>query len=432
MNKLGDDQLSLIQLPFKNKNYQAFAVARLTKQAVDEGYDGVIFLTGAEQARRNDMGVQSVISSIQSEEVTNASNMIPASSIPASGEMPVVKQINIINPEGDNIFDGLVDAETGRYIPGTNSTDDRAFLETTKDGAVQGKELTEIVPSKDTVKQLLDEDTTVEVGDMILDETGYKTLYDVAIPKRLRQIVDRTNVKDKPEVRKMDIEVDQSRSKIEQMEMDASYKAGMLQTIEATTDPDGMVNLTRRLSGQRHNDLILGMDEFIMNPTAHPIDGAQLVVAREMLSLGRDMLKNPGAFNLATEPMDSFSIADALSTAREAYQNDPDMFKYIVMRLEDTIDEGGNMMFADYSGVDFDVNAAAQFVEAELDDGAEFVDRTRRVINVLREEADDTIGAEGSRIVKGNNGIYFTEEFKKHVSEMGLPRMRKGGLVSPK
>ena len=155
MNKLGDDQLSLIQLPFKNKNYQAFAVARLTKQAVDEGYDGVIFLTGAEQARRNDMGVQSVISSIQSEEVTNASNMIPASSIPASGEMPVVKQINIINPEGDNIFDGLVDAETGRYIPGTNSTDDRAFLETTKDGAVQGKELTEIVPSKDTVKQLL-------------------------------------------------------------------------------------------------------------------------------------------------------------------------------------------------------------------------------------------------------------------------------------
>ena len=34
--------------------------------------------------------------------------------------------------------------------------------------------------------------------------------------------------------------------------------------------------------------------------------------------------------------------------------------------------------------------------------------------------------------VKGNNGIYFTDEFKKHVSEMGLPRMRKGGLVSPK
>ena len=48
---------------------------------------------------------------------------------------------------------------------------------------------------------------------MILDETGYKTLYDVAIPKRLRQIVDRTNVKDKPEVRKMDIEVVQSKSK---------------------------------------------------------------------------------------------------------------------------------------------------------------------------------------------------------------------------
>ena len=65
MNKLGDDQLSLIQLPFKNKNYQAFAVARLTKQAVDEGYDGVIFLTGAEQARRNENGVQSVISSIR-------------------------------------------------------------------------------------------------------------------------------------------------------------------------------------------------------------------------------------------------------------------------------------------------------------------------------------------------------------------------------
>ena len=76
-----------------------------------------------------------------------------------------------------------------------------------EDGNILGKELTQIVPSKDTVKQLLDEDTTVEVGDMVLDETGYKTLYDVAIPKRLRQIVDRTNVTDKPEVRKMDIEV---------------------------------------------------------------------------------------------------------------------------------------------------------------------------------------------------------------------------------
>ena len=253
MNKLGDDQL-LIQLPFKNKNYQAFAVARLTKRAVDEGYDGVIFLTGAEQARRNDMGVQSVISSIQSEEVTNASNMIPASSIPASGEMPVVKQINIINPEGDNIFDGLVDAETGRYIPGTNSTDDRAFLETTKDGAVQGKELTEIVPSKDTVKQLLNEDTTVEVKDMILDETGYKTLYDVAIPKRLRQIVDRTNVKDKPEVRKMDIEVVQSKSQYEQMM--SNYREDMLQAIEASTDPDGIFNVTRPINRDRHTGLI--------------------------------------------------------------------------------------------------------------------------------------------------------------------------------
>ena len=54
------------------------------------------------------------------------------------------------------------------------------------------------------------------------------------------------------------------------------------------------------------------------------------------------------------------------------------MFAYIVMRLEDTIDDAGNMMFADYNGVDFDVDAAAQFVEAELDDADEFVDRTRR------------------------------------------------------
>ena len=112
MNKLGDDQLSLIQLPFKNKNYQAFAVARLTKQAVDEGYDGVIFLTGAEQARRNQNGVESIIGSVQSTEVGPPDGMIP----PAGGETPIVKQINIINPDGDNIFDGLVDAETGRYL----------------------------------------------------------------------------------------------------------------------------------------------------------------------------------------------------------------------------------------------------------------------------------------------------------------------------
>ena len=77
LNKESASALSRIQLPFKNKNYQAFAVARLTKRAVDEGYDGVIFLTGAEQARRNEMGVESVIDSIQSEEVANASNMIP-------------------------------------------------------------------------------------------------------------------------------------------------------------------------------------------------------------------------------------------------------------------------------------------------------------------------------------------------------------------
>ena len=111
-----------------------------------------------------------------------------------------------------------------------------------------------------------------------------------------------------------------------------------------------------------------------------------LLLHGEMLSLGGDMLKNPRAFGLATEPMDSFSVADALRTAREAYQNDPNMFAYIVMRLEDTIDDAGNMMFADFSGVDFDVDAARKFVEADIDDADEFVTRTRRLIMNIREE----------------------------------------------
>ena len=102
------------------------------------------------------------------------------------------------------------------------------------------------------------------------------------------------------------------------------------------------------------------------------------------------------------------------------------------MRLEDTIDDAGNMMFADSGGVDFDVDAARKFVEADIDDADELCYSYQTSDNEHQRRSRRYNQAEGPRLVKGNNGIYFTDEFKKHVSEMGLPRMRKGGLVSPK
>ena len=418
LNKESASSLSRIQLPFKNKNYQAFAVARLTKRAVDEGYDGVIFLTGAEQARRNENGVESVIDSIVSVEVENPGNMIPPT---PDREMPIVKQINIINPEGDNIFDGLVDTETGRYIPGTNSTDDRMFLEQDGDGNILGKELTQIVPSKDTVKRLLDEDTTVEVGDMVLDETGYKTLYDVAIPKRLRQIVDRTKVTDKPEVRKMDIEV--GRQGVDSELWDSFDAREMVSVFDDLSDNDGTFHMTRRMQADDSGSIILGLDQMKIYNADHPFDEARLHVVRNILDIGARSLIDGNHTN--------FSVGRAMEEGRRIYLNNPERHKYVVMQLDDAVNDAGNMMFPDSGGIDFDPVAAERFVASEIVDEDELLENTKNMFQRIQLEAELSTQT-AARTVTGNNGIYFTEEFKKHVSEMGLPRMRKGGLVSPK
>ena len=388
MNKESASSLSRIQLPFKNKNYQAFAVARLTKRAVDEGYDGVIFLTGAEQARRNENGIESVIDSIQSAEVGPPAGMTP----PAGGETPIIKRIDIINPEGDNIFDGLVDTETGRYIPGTNSTDDRMFLEQDGDGNIIGKELTQIVPSKDTVKRLLDEDTTVEVGDMVLDETGYKTLYDVAIPKRLRQIIDRTKVTDKPEVRKMDIEV--GAQGVDSELWDSFDAREMVSVFDDLSDNDGTFHMTRRMEADDSGSIILGLDQMKIYNTEHPFDDARLHVVRNILDIGARSLIDGGNTN--------FSVGRAMEEGRRIYLNNPERHQYIVMQLDDAVNDAGDMMFPDSGGIDFDYVAAQRFVASEIVDEDELLNNTKNMFQRIQLEAEFATNI-GARTVEGKD-----------------------------
>ena len=101
------------------------------------------------------------------------------------------------------------------------------------------------------------------------------------------------------------------------------------------------------------------------------------------------------------------------------------------MQLDDAVNDAGDMMFPDSGGIDFDPVAAQRFVASEIVDEDELLENTRRLFEKIQFEAEMSTET-AARTITGNNGIYFTEEFKKHVSEMGLPRMRKGGLVSPK
>ena len=50
--------------------------------------------------------------------------------------------------------------------------------------------------------------------------------------------------------------------------MMSNYREDMLQAIEASTDPDGIFNVTRPINRDRHTGLILGMDDFIANRVA--------------------------------------------------------------------------------------------------------------------------------------------------------------------
>ena len=230
------------------------------------------------------------------------------------------------------------------------------FLEQDGDGNILGKELTQIVPSKDTVKRLLDEDTTVEVGDMVLDETGYKTLYDVAIPKRLRQIVDRTKVTDKPEVRKMDIEV--GAAGIDSELWDSFDAREMVGVFDGLSENNGNLDLTRRMDVDDSGSIILGLDQMKVYNADHPFDDGRVHVVRHIFDIG--------ARSLIQGNHNNFSVGRAMEEGRRIYLNNPEQHQYIVMQLDDAVNDAGNMMFPDSGGIDFDPVAAQRFVASEI------------------------------------------------------------------
>ena len=257
---------------------------------------------------------------------------------------------------------------------------------------------------------------------MLLDETGYKTLYDVAIPKRLRQIVDRTKVKDKPEVRKMDIEVGEQVAEDDDL-WNSFESRQMLSVFDDLSDNDGTLHMTRRMNEDDSDNIIIGLDQMMELNTEHPFDDARVNVIRNIFDIGQHSLRNDGV----TE----FSIGRAMEEGRRVYLDNKDRYRYVTFQLRDAVNQDGNMMFPDSGGIDFDPVAAERFVASEIVDEDELLENTKKLFQKIQFEAEVTITL-GARTVTGNNGIYFTDEFKKHVSEMGLPRMRKGGLVSPK
>lgn len=364
------------EVPYKNEGYMNLALARAMRIAAEQGLDGISLTNAAAQIERNRGGFANVF-----DEMTST-----------FGKSETGEDVTTVflSQEGNVKTRLTVDPKTGE-VTGASQQD------------LVGMQLSEVIDSRETAQQLLDKEGSIPVSQRVIGEDGYKTVYDKKLPSKMRKIVNRMQLDEGVDVSRADITVGGR-------ELYPDY-AG----VGDDFDPD----------------LFEEMIEDFENQATLPIETLTAQIARNGMALYG---MNIEEFTRILEKKYGLDDLGNLGGV------DPD---YVQLTYDDVFDVGTMALTdRDRSLYAMQLQRAHPDVFEDITEAEDFVDAivlrpTENYGNTPSSNFEDWAMQQqnmaGEPItVKDNHTVIFTDEMRKKIMEQGLPRLRKGGLVSPK
>lgn len=372
------------EVPYKNEGYMNLALARAMRIAAEQGLDGISLTNAAAQIERNRGGFANVF-----DEMTST-----------FGKSETGEDVTTVflSQEGNVKTRLTVDPKTGE-VTGASQQD------------LVGMQLSEVIDSRETAQQLLDKEGSIPVSQRVIGEDGYKTVYDKKLPSKMRKIVNRMDLNDSVDVTRSNITVggrevypdfvglddefdpDLFEEMMEALEEDANNPRYMLTTLVA--------RMGMRMYGQNMEEFTrllekkYGFDEFGIENA----DGSISYIDPDVLDL---------------------TYEDVFDVGRMA-TNDRDR-KFYAMTIQRS--------FPDKYP---DITDAEDFVDLALEQNYSVGSGSFNTGRVFEDWAFQKQNMAGEPItVKDNHTVIFTDEMRKKIMEQGLPRLRKGGLATPK
>lgn len=370
------------EVPYKNEGYMNLALARAMRIAAEQGLDGVSLTNAAAQIERNRGGFANVF-----DEMTST-----------FGKSETGEDVTsvFLSQEGNVKTRLTVDPKTGEVTGASQQN-------------LVGMQLSEVIDSRETAQQLLDKEGTIPVSQRVIGKDGYKTVYDKKLPSKMRKIINRMQLDEGVDVSRADITVGGRDLYPDYAGVDDSF------------DPD----------------LFDEMIEAFEDQATLPIETLTAQIARNGMALYGMNIEEFTRLLDKKYGLDEFGIENADGSISYI---DPDVLD---LTYEDVFDVGTMALTdRDRSLYAMQVQRAHPDVFEDITDAEDFVDAivlrpTANYGNHPSSNFDDWAmeskqAAGDPIVVKDNHTVIFTDEMRKKIMEQGLPRLRKGGLVSPK
>ena len=362
------------EVPYKNEGYMNLALARAMRIAAEQGLDGISLTNAASQIERNRGGFANVFDAMTSSHGVDTTTVF-------------------LSQNGNVKTRLTVDPRSGAVI-GASQQD------------LVGMQLSEVIDSRETAQQLLDKEGTIPVSQRVVGEDGYKTVYDKKLPSKMRKIVNRMDLNESVDVTRSNItvggrEVYPDFGGLDD-EFDPDLFEEMMEALEADTNNPRYMLTTQvarmgmRMYGQNMEEFTrllekkYGLDEFGIENA----DGSVTSIDPDVLDLTYE---------------DVFDVGKLASTDRDR--------KFYAMQLQRAFPD----KYPDITDAEDFVDYAFQQA-MYANPGRVFEDWAFQQQNMAGEPIT----------VKDNHTIIFTDEMRKKIMEQGLPRLRKGGLATPK
>lgn len=421
-----------VSVPFKKESgYTNLALARAMRIAVDEGLDGIAVTDGIFQIRRNrGEAAEDIVDSATSRRMPlndfdddfNDTDIIDM--VDESGEAPslselLVKRAHTVTLESyEGGMDVGVDSETGVIF--------YSEIE-----GLKGKKLSDVLGSKGMADQLLAAGNTpvsLSFSERIITDSGYKAVYDKRIPKRLNTIIKTMDLKDSPNITKSDITVKPEIPIGSVSELSDAIDNSGLGGFDAYNENGPLLKTYNRLKRFSVNEMDADdINQF--DATASESFLQEVITAARFFDEITDAILIRGILSendILQEIVDRYPSAGITNTDELAFLDLDEVMQITVRHL---LQQGGGAVTGSIARLDVElgINGFRNNNDAMIAAKKWLTDAPKTLDGQLKYMAEN---ASKSIDVRNNNTVIFTPEMREQIKAKGLPRLRKGGLVS--
>lgn len=416
-----------VSVPFKKESgYTNLALARAMRIAVDDGLDGIAVTDGVFQIRRNSgsIAVEDIVDSATSRRTVDS----------VDDDFGSYNDLDIVDETGQALPDPsyhtvTLESYEGGFDVSVDSKTGTIFYSEMK--GLLGKKLSDVLGSKDMADQLLaagSEPVSLSFSERIITDSGYKAVYDKRIPKRLNTIIKTMDLKDSPNVTKSDINVKPEIPIGSVSELGDEIDNTSIAGFDAYNENGPLLKTYNRLKRFSEKEMdgddinqfdVTASESFLQEviTAARFFDEITDATIRGNLSeneiLQEIVDRYPSSAITSTDELSFLDLDEVMEiTVRHLLQQSGGAVTGSITRLDVEI---GNMGFR--SNYDAIKAAKKWLIKApeKLDGQLKYMaeSASKQIINV-----------------PNNNTVIFTPEMRDQIKAKGLPRLRKGGLVS--